>query len=199
MVFHLAALSLMHKLIESHLGSGSLFISCFHHVFIFTRRTHLDFATLSFLFGGLEAHIRQLKNNIFNVEKQTLIATILFGAKAAPLLNFILRAVCRDALPFGAELMSSWPTPYDGAPPATAAHAPCVAATPASLPPVSSPPRREGTYSTSREPFPAGIGALEASRDAGFYCLWGIVLPKHRASKISAIWLERRRRAFHKL
>ena len=35
--------------------------------------------------GGLREYLNHLKSNVFNVPKQTFIATILFGAKAAPL------------------------------------------------------------------------------------------------------------------
>ena len=34
--------------------------------------------------GGLREYLNHLKSNVFNVPKQTFIATILFGAKAAP-------------------------------------------------------------------------------------------------------------------
>ena len=34
--------------------------------------------------GGLREYVNHLKSNVFNVPKQTFIATILFGAKAAP-------------------------------------------------------------------------------------------------------------------
>ena len=34
--------------------------------------------------GGLQAYLTHMKDNVFNVSRQTFVATILFGAKSAP-------------------------------------------------------------------------------------------------------------------
>ena len=44
----------------------------------------LRFASAELRNGGLREYLNHLKSNVFNVPKQTFIATILFGAKAAP-------------------------------------------------------------------------------------------------------------------
>ena len=44
----------------------------------------LKFASTELGNGGLREYVNHLKSNVFNVPKQTFIATILFGAKAAP-------------------------------------------------------------------------------------------------------------------
>ena len=44
----------------------------------------LEFASFGLRNGGLREYLNHLKSNVFNVPKQTFIATILFGAKAAP-------------------------------------------------------------------------------------------------------------------
>ena len=45
----------------------------------------LTYASAELRNGGLREYLNHLKSNVFNVPKQTFIATILFGAKAAPL------------------------------------------------------------------------------------------------------------------
>ena len=45
----------------------------------------LTYASVELRNGGLREYLNHLKSNVFNVPKQTFIATILFGAKAAPL------------------------------------------------------------------------------------------------------------------
>ena len=44
----------------------------------------LMYASAGLRNGGLREYLNHLKSNVFNVPKQTFIATILFGAKAAP-------------------------------------------------------------------------------------------------------------------
>ena len=44
----------------------------------------LTYASAELRNGGLREYLNHLKSNVFNVPKQTFIATILFGAKAAP-------------------------------------------------------------------------------------------------------------------
>ena len=44
----------------------------------------LKYASADLRNGGLREYLNHLKSNVFNVPKQTFIATILFGAKAAP-------------------------------------------------------------------------------------------------------------------
>ena len=44
----------------------------------------LCYASAGLRNGGLREYVNHLKSNVFNVPKQTFIATILFGAKAAP-------------------------------------------------------------------------------------------------------------------
>jgi len=44
----------------------------------------LQYASAGLRNGGLREYLNHLKSNVFNVPKQTFIATILFGAKAAP-------------------------------------------------------------------------------------------------------------------
>ena len=44
----------------------------------------LECASAGLRNGGLREYLHHLKSNVFNVPKQTFIATILFGAKAAP-------------------------------------------------------------------------------------------------------------------
>ena len=44
----------------------------------------LNWASAGLRNGGLREYLNHLKSNVFNVPKQTFIATILFGAKAAP-------------------------------------------------------------------------------------------------------------------
>ena len=44
----------------------------------------LKYASAGLRNGGLREYVNYLKSNVFNVPKQTFIATILFGAKAAP-------------------------------------------------------------------------------------------------------------------
>ena len=44
----------------------------------------LKYASAELRNGGLREYLNHLKSNVFNVPKQTFIATILFGAKAAP-------------------------------------------------------------------------------------------------------------------
>ena len=44
----------------------------------------LKYASAGLRNGGLREYLNHLKSNVFNVPKQTFIATILFGAKAAP-------------------------------------------------------------------------------------------------------------------
>ena len=44
----------------------------------------LEYASDALRNGGLRKYLNHLKSNVFNVPKQTFIATILFGAKAAP-------------------------------------------------------------------------------------------------------------------
>ena len=44
----------------------------------------LEYASAGLRNGGLREYVNHLKSNVFNVPKQTFIATILFGAKAAP-------------------------------------------------------------------------------------------------------------------
>ena len=44
----------------------------------------LRYASAGLRNGGLREYLNHLKSNVFNVPKQTFIATILFGAKAAP-------------------------------------------------------------------------------------------------------------------
>ena len=44
----------------------------------------LQFASDGLRNGGLREYLNHQKSNVFNVPKQTFIATILFGAKAAP-------------------------------------------------------------------------------------------------------------------
>ena len=44
----------------------------------------LMYASAGLQNGGLREYLNHLKSNVFNVPKQTFIATILFGAKAAP-------------------------------------------------------------------------------------------------------------------
>ena len=44
----------------------------------------LEYASDALRNGGLRKYLNHLKSNLFNVPKQTFIATILFGAKAAP-------------------------------------------------------------------------------------------------------------------
>ena len=44
----------------------------------------LSYASAGLRNGGLREYLNHLKSNVFNVPKQTFIATILFGAKAAP-------------------------------------------------------------------------------------------------------------------
>ena len=46
----------------------------------------LRYASAGLRNGGLREYVNHLKSNVFNVPKQTFIATILFGAKAAPLI-----------------------------------------------------------------------------------------------------------------
>ena len=44
----------------------------------------LQYASAKLRNGGLREYLNHLKSNVFNVPKQTFIATILFGAKAVP-------------------------------------------------------------------------------------------------------------------
>ena len=44
----------------------------------------LQYASAELRNGGVREYLNHLKSNVFNVPKQTFIATILFGAKAAP-------------------------------------------------------------------------------------------------------------------
>ena len=44
----------------------------------------LMYASVGLRNGGLREYLNHLKSNVFNVTTQTFIATILFGAKAAP-------------------------------------------------------------------------------------------------------------------
>ena len=44
----------------------------------------LSYASAGLRNGGLREYLNHLESNVFNVPKQTFIATILFGAKAAP-------------------------------------------------------------------------------------------------------------------
>ena len=44
----------------------------------------LNWASAGLRNGGLREYLNHLKSNVFNVPKQTFIATILFGSKAAP-------------------------------------------------------------------------------------------------------------------
>ena len=44
----------------------------------------LQYASAELRNGGLREYLKHLKSNVFNVPKQTFIATILFSAKAAP-------------------------------------------------------------------------------------------------------------------
>ena len=46
------------------------------------HRYALRFASAGLRNGGLREYVNHLKSNVFNVPKQTFIATILFGAKA---------------------------------------------------------------------------------------------------------------------
>ena len=48
------------------------------------RWNALQYAPVELRNGGLREYLNHLKSNVFNVTKQTFIATILFGAKAAP-------------------------------------------------------------------------------------------------------------------
>ena len=43
----------------------------------------LEYASAGLRNGGLREYFNHLKSNVFNVPKQTFIATILFGSKAA--------------------------------------------------------------------------------------------------------------------
>ena len=45
---------------------------------------NVEYASAGLRNGGLREYLNHLKSNVFNVPKQTFIATILFGSKAAP-------------------------------------------------------------------------------------------------------------------
>ena len=57
----------------------------------------LKYASAGLRNGGLREYLNHLKSNVFNVPKQTFIATILFGSKAVPSIPGSPR-VCRPRL-----------------------------------------------------------------------------------------------------